>query len=73
MKTAFTFKRWYWGYGHDPDQPPQWWSNFTKDKPFSTLYDELSSVARVRYKTNGNIRVVFNSPSDLTMFILRWS
>jgi hypothetical protein len=78
MKTAFTFKRWYWGYGHDPDhndpdQPPQWWTNFVKGKEFHELYKELSTVAKVRYKPNGSIRVVFNSPSDLSFFILRYS
>lgn len=72
MKTAFTFKRWYWGDTHET-QPPQWWINFTKDKPFHLLYNELSNVAKVRYKTNGNIRVVFNSASDLSFFILRYS
>jgi hypothetical protein len=69
MKTAFTFKRWYWG----DENPPQWWSTFTKDKPFHELYKELEPVAKVRYKTNGSIRVVFNSPELLSFFILRWS
>jgi hypothetical protein len=69
MKTAFTFKRWYWG----DENPPQWWSTFTKDKPFHELYKELEPVAKVRYKTNGRIRVVFNSPELLSFFILRWS
>jgi hypothetical protein len=69
MKTAFTFKNWYWG---DEDQPPQWWANFLK--AYRQTFDkELSRVAKVRYKTNGNIRVVFNSPELLSFFILRWS
>ena len=72
MKTAFTFKRWYWGDEHEK-QPPQWWINFTKDKEFHKLYDELSAVATIRYKTNGSIRVVFKSPEDLTFFVLRYS
>lgn len=72
MKTAFTFKRWYWGAEHEA-QPPHWWINFAKDKPFHLLYNELSNVAKVRYKTNGNIRVVFNSANDLAFFILRHS
>ena len=73
MKTAFTFKRWYWGYEHGQDQPPQWWTNFIKDKQFHELYKELSTVAKVMYKMNGSIRVVFNSPGDLSFFILRYS
>jgi hypothetical protein len=72
VKTAFTFKRWYWGQLHD-DQPPQWWTNFTKSKPIWQIHKELEPVAKVRQKSNGNIRVVFNSPADLTMFILRYS
>jgi hypothetical protein len=73
MKTAFTFKKWYWGIGHDPDQPPQWWANFIKGKEFHELYKELSTVAKVRHKMNDSIRVEFNSPNDLAFFILRWS
>jgi hypothetical protein len=72
MKTAFTFKRWYWGDNYDK-RPPQWWTNFIKGKEFHELYKELSTVAKVRYKPNGSIRVVFNSPSDLSFFILRYS
>lgn len=72
MKTAFTFKRWYWGEEHEK-QPPQWWTNFIKGKQFHELYKELSTVAKVKYKMNGSIRVVFNSPSDLSFFILRYS
>ncbi len=72
MKTAFTFKRWYWGVDHEK-QPPQWWATFTKDKTFHELYKELEPVAKVRYKSNGDIRVVFKSPSDLSFFILRHS
>jgi hypothetical protein len=73
MKTAFTFKRWYWGYGHDPDQPPQWWSNFIKNKPLWQIHKELEPVAKIRQKSNGNFRVVFKSPADLSFFILRYS
>jgi hypothetical protein len=74
MKTAFTFKRWYWRTtARGEKQPPQWWTNFIKGKEFHELYKELSTVAKVRYKPNGNIRVVFNSPSDLSFFILRYS
>ncbi len=69
MKTAFTFKRWYWG----DEDPPQWWSNFIKDRPLNDAVKELYPVAKVRQKMNGNIRVVFNSPADLSFFILRWS
>lgn len=72
MKTAFTFKRWYWGEDNEK-QPPQWWTNFSKNKPLHVMHDELSKVAKVRQKTNGSFRVVFNTPGDLTMFILRWS
>jgi len=74
MKTAFTFKRWYWGDKHEK-QPPHWWTNFLKAYSPSgeTAYKELSKIAKVRHKTNGSIRVVFNSPEDLTFFILRWS
>jgi hypothetical protein len=71
MKTAFTFKNWYWG---DEDQPPQWWTNFRKAYLSLRTFDkELSRVAKVRHKSNGSIRIVFNSPEDLTFFILRWS
>lgn len=73
MKTAFTFKRWYWGYGHDPDQPPQWWTNFLKDRPINEAVKELEQYASFRYKSNGNMRVVFKSASDLSFFILRYS
>ena len=69
MKTAFTFKRWYWG----DEYPPQWWANFCKSKSLCQVHKELEPVAKVRQKSNGNTRVVFNSPADLTMFILRWS
>lgn len=72
MKTAFTFKRWYWGDEHEK-QPPQWWKNFSKDKPLHLMYNELSGIANVKQKTNGDFRVVFNSPADLSFFILRWS
>lgn len=72
MKTAFTFKRWYWGEDHEK-QPPQWWTNFAKDRPLFMIHEELAKIAKVRQKSNGDFRVVFNSPSDLTMFILRWS
>lgn len=71
MKTAFTFKRWYW---QDIDeQPPNWWHNFVADRFLDDALRELRSVAKVREKPNGKIRVVFNSPEDLTFFILRWS
>jgi hypothetical protein len=70
MKTAFTFKNWYWG---DEDQPPQWWTNFRKAYHLQTFDKELSRVAKVRYKTNGSIRVVFNDPNELAFFIMRWS
>ena len=69
MKTAFTFKRWYWG----DEDPPQWWTNFSNANPSQTFDKELSRVAKVRYKPNGSIRVVFNSPELLSFFILRWS
>jgi hypothetical protein len=69
MKTAFTFKNWYWG---DEDQPPQWWTNFRKAYR-QTSDKELSRVAKVREKTNGDVRVVFNDPNELAFFILRWS
>lgn len=71
MKTAFTFKKWYWADDYEK-QPPQWWTNFCK--AYRQTFDkELSRVAKVRYKSNGSIRIVFNSPEDLTFFILRWS
>jgi hypothetical protein len=72
MKTAFTFKKWYWGDEYDK-HPPQWWTNFSNANPSQTFDKELSHVAKVRYKSNGNIRIVFNSPKELTLFILRWS
>jgi len=73
MKTAFTFKKWYWGPLHD-DQPPHWWTNFTEGKSISvSKITELSRVAKVRQKSNGSLRVVFKSPGDLSFFILRWS
>jgi len=74
MKTAFTFKRRWWGIDHE-DQPPQWWKNFLDAYSPSgeAAYKELSKIAKVRHMTNGNIRVVFNSPGDLSFFILRWS
>lgn len=72
MKTAFTFKRWYWGEDHEK-QPPQWWTNFSKNKPLHLMYSELTGIAKVKQKMNGDFRVVFNSPADLSFFILRWS
>ncbi len=72
MKTAFTFNRWYWGEDHEK-QPPYWWTKFSENKPFDELYKELSQFAKVKYKMNGKIRVVFNSPADLSFFILRWA
>ena len=72
MKTAFTFKKWYWADDYEK-QPPQWWTNFSTANPSQTFDTELSRVAKIRYKTNGNIRVVFNSPELLSFFILRWS
>lgn len=69
MKTAFTFKRWYWG----DKNPPSWWTNFSKSNPAQTFDTELSRVAKVRYKPNGKIRVVFNDPNELAFFILKWS
>ena len=72
MKTAFTFKRWYWGEEHE-NQPPNWWTNFLKDKPLNDAVKELEQYASFRYKSNGNMRVVFKSASDLSFFILRWS
>lgn len=74
MKTAFTFKKWYWGVEYEK-QPPQWWKNFIKEYNPSEedALKELSAIARVRRKSNGNIRVVFNSVSDLSFFILKWS
>jgi len=72
MKTAFTFKRWYWGDDYDK-QPPQWWTNFSKNKTLYQIHDELSRIAKVRQKMNGDFRVVFNSSADLSFFIMRWS
>ena len=72
MKTAFTFKRWYWGDPYD-EHPPKWWENFLRGRMTEDALRELRSVAKVREKPNGKIRVVFNSPEDLTFFILRWS
>jgi hypothetical protein len=71
MKTAYTFKRWYWG--DEYERQPQWWRNLLKDKPLYDAVKELKRVAKVRYKTNGNIRIVFNSPDELAFFIMRWS
>ena len=72
MKTAFTFKRWYWGEDHEK-QPPKWWSNFLKDRPLNEAVKELEQYASFRFKSNGNMRVVFKSASDLSFFILRYS
>jgi hypothetical protein len=69
MKTAYTFKRWYWG----DEDPPQWWSNFLRGRWATDAYKELYPIAKVREKTNGDIRVVFNSPNELAFFIMRWS
>jgi hypothetical protein len=71
MKTAFTFKRWYWG--DEYEKQPLWWRNFSKGKPLWQIHKELEPVAKVRQKSNGDFRVVFNGPADLTMFILRYS
>lgn len=72
MKTAFTFKKWYWG---DEEQPPQWWKNFLKAYSPSGVdaYNALKSIAKIKIKSNGDFRVVFNSPGDLAFFILKWS
>lgn len=71
MKTAFTFKRWYWG--DEYDKQPHWWRNFADGRLIDEAIKELYPVAKVRQKSNGSIRVVFNSPNDLAFFILRWS
>ena len=70
MKTAFTFKNWYWG---DEDQPPKWWTNFLLGKDINIALKELSTIAKVREKPSGKIRVVFNDPNELAFFIMRWS
>jgi hypothetical protein len=44
-----------------------------KDKPLNDAVKELEQYASFRYKSNGNMRVVFNSPELLSFFILRWS
>lgn len=68
-KTAFTFKKWYWG----DESPPHWWTNFTNAKDSAALFAELKPFAKVRVKSNGHYRVVFNSPKSLTFFMLKWS
>jgi hypothetical protein len=72
MKTAFTFRRWYWATPTDK-QPPQWWSNFLLGKDINIALKELSTIAKVREKPSGKIRVVFNDPNELAFFIMRWS
>ncbi len=72
MKTAYTFKRWYWGDEYNKG-PPQWWNNFLRGRMMNDALKELYPIAKVREKSNGNLRVVFNSPNDLAFFILRWS
>ena len=74
MKTAFTFKNWYWGDDYEK-QPPQWWKNFLKEYSPSgeAAYNALKPVAKMKIKSNGDFRVVFKSPGDLAFFILRWS
>lgn len=72
MKTAYTFKRWYWATPTDK-QPPQWWSNFLLGKDITIALKELSTIANVREKPSGKIRVVFNDPNELAFFIMRWS
>ena len=72
MKTAFTFKRWYWA-SPGSEQAPKWWDNFRRGRRIEDALKELSSVATVREKTNGNIRVVFKCPNELAFFIIRWS
>ena len=71
MKTAFTFKMWYWG--DEYDNRPKWWGNLLKDRHLSDAVKELEQYASFSYKSNGNMRVVFKSASDLSYFILRWS
>lgn len=71
MKTAFTFKNWCWG--DEYERLPSWWRNLLKDKPLNDAVKELEQYASFRYKSNGNMRVVFNSPELLSFFILRWS
>ena len=74
MKTAYTFKIWYWGEDHEK-QPPHWWKNFLKEYSPSgeAAFKDLSKIAKVIPATNGSIHVEFNSPEDLTFFVLRWS
>lgn len=71
MKTAFTLKRWYWGDEYDTQ--PRWWKNFCLGRSLDEVIMELHPVAKAKLKSNGKIRVVFNSPEELSFFILRWS
>lgn len=68
-KTAFTFKNCYW----TRRTHPQWWSNFTKNRDDAVVFKDLKPFAKVRRKSNGDYRVVFNSSKALTFFMLKWS
>lgn len=76
MKPAFNLETWWWGNGETPKGNilPRWWINFVNEYPDSKdWYRVLKKSATYRIKNNGMIRLVFNSPDELSFFILRWS
>ena len=75
MKPAFNLETWWWGDGETPKGNiiPRWWINFVKEYPNSKDWHRvLKKSATYKLKTNGTIRLVFNSHDDLSFFILRW-
>jgi hypothetical protein len=75
MKLSYNLKTWYWGLDQYEEQPPIWWYNFMKTIDDHKDYAiKLKPYATFRPKGMTNkCRIVFNSPEDLTFFILRWS
>ena len=76
MKPAFNLDTWWWGDGNTPSgrKVPRWGMNFVKDYPDTKDWHRvLKKSATYKIKNNGMIRLVFNSPDDLSFFILRWS
>ena len=77
MKPAFTLETWWWNdTGETPKGNilPRWWINFVKDYPDRKDWHRvLKKTATYKIKSNGTIRLVFNSYDDLSFFILRYS
>lgn len=72
MKLSYILKWWYWG---DEPQPPRWWATFIKKHRYchDVITHELQPFATVKEVDTTGLYVVFNSPKDLTLFMLRWS